>query len=70
MVRLLEAVYQDSALRVDGDLSEWLASVIRDMQECVLSPLLFNFLLEVVVAVALDGCYGTLLGRHMRSIEW
>ena len=33
MVRLLEAVYQDSALTVDGDLSEWLASVIRDMQE-------------------------------------
>ena len=50
-MRLMEALYQDtmSAVRVDGDLSEWFATVIGVMQGCILSPLLFNILLEVVI---------------------
>jgi len=56
IVRLLEALYKDtmSAVRVDGDLSEWFITISGVMQGCVLSPLLFNILLEVVIALALE----------------
>jgi len=55
IVRLLEALYQNtmSAVRVDGGLSEWFETVVGVMQGCVLSPLLFNLMLEVVIALAL-----------------
>jgi len=51
IVRLLEALYNDtmSAVRIDGDLSEWFITISGIMQGCVLSPLLFNILLEVVI---------------------
>jgi len=35
-------------------LSEWFATVIGVMQACILSPLLFNILLEVATALALE----------------
>jgi len=56
LVRLLEALYKHtmSAVRVDGDLSRWFEAVVGVMQGCVLSPLLFNILLEVVMALALE----------------
>ena len=56
IVRLLEALYKDtmSAVRVDGDLSEWFITISGVMQGCMLSPLLFNVLLEVVIALALE----------------
>jgi len=52
----MEALYKDtmSAIRVDGDLSEWFITISGVMQGCVLSPLLFNILLEVVIAIALE----------------
>ena len=55
-MRLLEALYKDtiSGMRVDGDLSQWFETVVGVMQGCVLSPLLFNILLEVVMAFALE----------------
>jgi len=36
IVRILEAVYQDtmSAVRVDGGLSDWFATVIRSSESC------------------------------------
>ena len=54
IVRLLEALYNDtmSAVRIDGDLSEWFITISGIMQGCVLSPLLFNILLEVVITLA------------------
>jgi len=56
IVRLLETLYNDtmSAVRVDGDLSEWFITISGVIQGCVLSPLLFNILLEVVIALALE----------------
>ena len=56
IVRLLEALYKDtmSAVRVDGDLSEWFITISGVRQGCMLSPLLFNILLEVVIALALE----------------
>ena len=58
-MRLLEALYQDtmSAVRggtMNGGVSEWFATVIGAMQGCILSPLLFNILLEVVIVLALE----------------
>jgi len=52
----LEALYKHtvSAVRVDGDLSQWFEAVVGVMQGCVLSPLLFNILLKVVMALALE----------------
>ena len=57
IVRILEALYQDTmnAVRVDGGLSDWFATVVGVLQECILSPLLFNIFLEVVMALVLDG---------------
>ena len=39
-----------SAVRVGGELSEWFETLVGVMQGCMLSPLLFNILLEVVMA--------------------
>jgi len=56
IVRILEALYKDtaSAVRVDGELSDWFSTMIGVLQGCVLSPLLFNMLLEVVMLLALS----------------
>ena len=55
IVRILEALYQDtmSAVRVDSELSE--CYVMGVMQGCVLSPILFNILLEVMITLTLEG---------------
>ena len=56
LMSLLESVYEGtvSAVRVDGGLTEWFVTVIGVMPGCILSPLLFNILLQVVMALALD----------------
>jgi len=53
-MRILEALYQDviSAVRMDTELSEWFLTVVGVMQGCVLSPVFFNILLEVVIGLA------------------
>ena len=42
-----------SAVRVNGGITEWIATLVGVLQGCVLSPLLFNIFLEVVLATAL-----------------
>jgi hypothetical protein len=56
MIRLLKALYKEtlSTVRVDGGLTDWFQTVIGVLQGCVLSPLLFCILLEVVMARALE----------------
>ena len=58
VVRILENAYKDtfSAVRVDGELSDWFNTVVGVLQGCVLSPLLFNIFLEVIMAIALEDC--------------
>ena len=58
IVRLLEALYQGTkcTVRIDGGLTDWFEIIVGMLQGCILSPLLFNILLEVVVALALHGC--------------
>src|SRR6218665_2077256 len=57
IIRLLENAFKDtfSAVRVNGELSEWFETVMGVLQGCVLSPLLFNIFLEMSMAMALDG---------------
>ena len=47
IVRILENAYKDtfSAVRIDGDLTDWFATIVGVLQGCVLSPLLFNIFL-------------------------
>src|SRR6218665_2638222 len=58
IVRILENAYKDtctfSAVRVNGELSEWFETVMGVLQRCVLSPLLFNIFLEMIMTMALD----------------
>ena len=56
IIRLLMALYKDtfSAVRVDGELTDWFKTLVGVLQGCVLSPLLFCIFLEVVMARALD----------------
>ena len=57
IVRLLENLHPGtfSALRVDGNLTDWFRTLIEVLQGCVLSPMLSNILLEIVMARAVDG---------------
>jgi len=55
IVRILEDLYSEtlSAVRVNGGITEWFATLVGVLQGCLLSPLLFNIFLEVVLARAL-----------------
>jgi len=57
IIRILESMYKDtfSAVRLDGELTEWFETIVGVLQGCVLSPLLFNIFLEIVIAIALHG---------------
>ena len=54
-INLLKALYQKSlsAVRVNGELTEWFRTTVGVRQGCVISPQLFNILLELVMAYAL-----------------
>jgi len=51
---IVQGHHERRTVRVDEDLSEWFITISGVMQGCVLSPLLFNILLEVVIALALE----------------
>jgi len=55
LVALLEDLYSKSvsAVRVDGELTEWFKIMVGVRQGCGLSPDLFNLLLEAVMSLAL-----------------
>ena len=58
IIRLLESMYRNSVSSVrvgtQGDVSIWFETLVGVLQGCVLSPLLFNILLEVVMALSLE----------------
>ena len=62
-MRILENMYQGtlSAMRVNGELSEWFETVTGVRQGCVLLPVLFNILLEAVMALATEGVKSSLI---------
>lgn len=54
-IKLLQALYQQSssAVRVNGELSDWFKTTVGVHQGCPLSPQLFNILLEAVMLYAI-----------------
>jgi hypothetical protein len=54
IIRLLKALYStsQSAVRVNGELTDWFTTKVGVRQGCVISPQLFNILLELVMAYA------------------
>jgi hypothetical protein len=56
VIKLLESLYNGtkSAVRVgtNGEASNWFETLVGVLQGCVLSPLLFNVMLQVVMALA------------------
>ena len=56
IVRLLQALYQisTSAVRVDDNITEWFRTLTGLRQGCILSPQLFNILLELVISLAIQ----------------
>ena len=58
IIRLLESMYQNTASSVrvgsQGELSSWFETLVGVLQGCVLSPLLFNVMLEIVMALSLE----------------
>ena len=57
-VRLLENLYQEtfSTVRLDSCLTDWFRMLIGVLQGCVLSPIHFNILLEMVMVRTAEGC--------------
>ena len=55
LVELLEDMYSKSlsAVRVDGELTEWFRVIVGVSQGCGLSPYLFNLILEAMMSFAL-----------------
>ena len=54
-IHLLQALYQqsNSAVRVNGELTDWFKTTVGVRQGCALSPQLFNILLEAVMLYAI-----------------
>jgi hypothetical protein len=54
IICLLKALYSQSlsAVRVNGDLTDWFATTVGVREGCVLSPQLFNILLDMVMLYA------------------
>ena len=56
IIRLLQALYKQSqsAIRVQAELTDWFTTAVGVRQGCVISPQLFNILLELVMLIALE----------------
>ena len=56
IVRLLQALYKTSksAVRVNQELTDWFPTHTGVRQGCILSPQLFNILLELVLRLAIE----------------
>ena len=54
VIHLLEALYSkfQSSVRVNGELTDWFRTMVVVRQRCIISPQLFNILLELVMAYA------------------
>ena len=74
IIRLLEDLYNDtmSALWVDGELTNWFKPLVGVSQGCFLSPMLFNILLKIVMALATtDVEFGALIsGRRISNLQF
>ena len=65
LIQLLEDLYRKtvSAVRIDGELTEWFKVTVGVRQGCNLSPYLFNLILEAMMMEALKNGNGE-IGDH------
>ena len=65
-ITLLQALYNqsNSAVRVNGELTDWFKTSVGVRQGCVLSPQLFNILLETVMLYAV---HDTMIGVRVQG---
>ena len=74
ITRLLQALYKQSqsTVRVNGDLTDWFATTVGVRQGCVLSPQLFNILLELVMLYAThEVCIGAnIQGKQINNLRF
>ena len=56
IIRLLGNTYKDTvdSVKVCGELSDQLKTIVGELQGCALSSLLFNIFLELVIATAME----------------
>ena len=56
LVRTIEQLYDKatSAVQINGSIGEWFRTTVGVRQECLLSPTLFNILLERMMSDALE----------------
>ena len=66
IIKLLQSLYlkSESAVRVNGDLTDWFSTTVGVRQGCVISPLLFNLLLELVMLYA---THDTTIGAQIQG---
>ena len=70
IIRLREALYKGTmnAVQMDGELTNWFKTLVGILQGCILSPLLFNNLLEVIMAlITTDVEFGASTSGHRIS---
>src|SRR6478609_2863914 len=70
LLKILENMYEGtySAVRSSGGLSEWFETIVEVKQGCILSPFLFNIILEAIMSQALrDGKEGAVIGGYLIS---
>jgi len=69
IISILENMYKDtfSAVRVNGEISDWFSTIVGVLQGCVLSPLLFIIFLEAVITIALDNSRSGAVINRQRS---
>ena len=74
IIRLLQALYKQSqsAVRVNGELTDWFTTAVGVRQGCVISPQLFNILLELVMLIALEDTEigATIQGCHINNLRF
>jgi len=60
IVRVLQTLYENtmSAVRVDGRLTDWFETTVGVLRGCIQSPLLFNILLKIVMALCIMQRHG------------
>ena len=73
LIRTIECLYNEAASEVyHNNIGEWFRTTIGVHQGCLLSPTLFNILLERIMADALEDPQGTISigGRTITNLRF
>ena len=74
LVRIIEQLYDNdtNAVQINGSIGEWFRSAVGVRQGCLLSPTLFNIILERNIPHALEEYDGKVSvgGRNITSLRF